>query len=147
MGLALTRHCVQRHHFIWLSRKYMRELEDVLELQQQLNTMQKIDLLAMVSRDRVPGEDTTPEELEEDKVRMEKLRDKRREVLAGEGVVESVMRNMDYYPSHEGLQRGAFNVLQQLVRSPIAMERFRNRSYADELDYDRRKAGVPSDDI
>ena len=55
------------------------------------------------------------------------------------------MRNMDYYPSHEGLQRGAFNVLQQLVRSPIAMERFRPE-LCRQLDYDGRKAGT-SDDI
>ena len=143
----LTRHCIQSHHNIWLSRKYMKELEAVLELQQQLNTMQKIDMMAMVSRDRVPDEDTTPEEIEEDVVRMEKIRDKRREVLANQGIVESILRNMDYYPSHMELQRGAFNALQQLVRCPVAMERFLNRGYADEIDYDRRKAGVPSSEV
>ncbi len=143
MGLYVTRMCIPTHQYRYTSNRYLRELNgDALDLQQNINTFTKIESMALVTRDRAPTAETTLQELEDDKQRMEKMRNARRKVLAEKGLVEVVMRNMDYYPSHMGCTRAAFNALQQLVRSPVAMQRMMDNAAQEEKDFDRRSAGV-----
>ena len=113
-----------------------------IDLQQTLNTLSKIENMAIVTRDRIATGIETIQELEDDYQRMDKLRNVRRIILAEGGIVEIIMRNFEYYPNHKAACRAALKTIVSLVGSDFALNKLMDKSIAEEKEYDRRVAGV-----
>ena len=142
MGLYITRFFSNQAQMQYTTRKYANEMSRDIDLQQTINTLSKVETMAIVTRDRIATGDETLQELEDDYQRMDKLRNVRRVVLAEGGMVEMILRNFDYYPSHVGATRAALKSLVSLIASDICVTRFMDQSIAEEKESDRRIAGV-----
>ena len=142
MGLFITRYCSSKAQMQYMTKKYANEMSNDIDLQQTLNTLSKIETMAVVTRDRIISGEETLQELEEDYQRMDKLRNVRRVVLANGGIVEIILRNFDYYPNHMAATRAALSALTTLVPSDVALKLMMDKSIAEEKEMDRRIAGV-----
>ena len=147
MGIRLTRYCSNHAQMQYTTNKYKRELTKDIDLTQCLNTLSKIESMAIVTRDRIPTGEETLQELEEDFQRMNTMRDVRRAILANSGIVEIILRNFEYFPNHEGATRASFRAMAELTKHDCALQRLIDASIQEEKEYDRRVAGVKVKEI